>query len=99
VSKVAIHSSHATTGLPAPQTSSPPPADKVATQYVVTHYPGKGQARVLETEADIDRGVAVYDVRILAPNGTIFVVHVQRSNNTVLWVNRAESQNLNPQDD
>jgi len=70
---------------------NPPAADKAALHYVDAHYPGSGQARVLETEPDVDRGVAVYDVRILAPNGTIYVVHVQQSNNAVLWANRAES--------
>ena len=98
-SSVAIHASHGAPSLPVHQTGGLPPADQVAIQYVVTHYPGKGQARVLETEADVDRGVAVYDVRVLAPNGTMYVVHVQRSNTAVLWVNRAESQTLSAVDD
>lgn len=75
-----------------------PPADQAAIHYVDAHYPGRGQARVLVTEPDVDRGVAVYDVRILAPNGTIYVVHVQQSNNAVLWANQAESQAPTPSD-
>ena len=60
--------------------------------YVKTHYSGHRAARILQTERDVDRGVRVYDVRILAPNGTVYVVHVGQRNNRVLWVNRAESQ-------
>ncbi|GAC1565479.1 MAG: hypothetical protein NVS3B14_03340 [Ktedonobacteraceae bacterium] len=83
--KSGVASVHTTPG-------NPPAADKTAIQYVDTHYPGSGKARVLATEPDVDRGVAVYDVRIQAPNGAIYVVHVQRSNNAVLWANRAENQ-------
>jgi hypothetical protein len=81
-----------------PTAGNPPAADRAAIRYVDAHYPGSGQARVLQTEPDVDRGVAVYDVRIQAPNGTIYVVHVQQSNNAVLWANRAESQVPTPSD-
>lgn len=72
---------------------SPSTADNVAIHYVDTHYAGKGQVRVLQTEADVERGVPAYDVRILAPDGSVYVVHIQRSTNAVLWANRAENQN------
>lgn len=77
---------------------SPSAANNVALHYVSTHYAGNGQARVLKTEADVEHGVPVYDIRTQAPNGTAYVVHVQRSNNAVLWVNQAESQSTSPSD-
>ncbi|MCL4543638.1 MAG: PepSY domain-containing protein [Chloroflexi bacterium] len=72
--------------------NGPTAADNAAISYVDATYPGSGQASILKTEPDVDRGVAVYDVRVLAPNGTTYVVHIQQSNDTVLWANRAESQ-------
>lgn len=67
-------------------------ADQVAISYVESHFPGSGTARVLTSEADVDRGIAVFDVRTLAPNGVIYVVQVARSNDSVLVVKPAESQ-------
>ncbi|MHB1598114.1 MAG: PepSY domain-containing protein [Acidimicrobiales bacterium] len=65
-------------------------ADQAAVNYVDSHYPGPGAAQLLKTEPDVDRGVAVYDVRVAAPNGTTYVVHVQQSNEAVLFANPAE---------
>ena len=67
-------------------------ADQAAVSYVDSHYPGPGAAHVLKTETDVDRGVAVYDVRVVAPSGTTYVVHVQQSNGAVLFANPAEHQ-------
>lgn len=72
--------------------ASPAAADRAAAAYVQAHYPGAGTTRVLATEPDTDRGVAVYDVRIAAPDAVIYVVHVQRSNDAVLWASKAENQ-------
>lgn len=71
-------------------------ADQAAISYVASHYPGPGQARVLATEPDTERGQAVYDVRVLAPDGTVYVVHVSRAGDAVLWADRAESQAAGP---
>jgi len=49
-------------------------------------------ARVLATEQDTDRGQAVYDVRVLARDGTVYVVHVSRASTAVLWADIAEAQ-------
>lgn len=67
-------------------------ADATALQYVQSHYPGSCAGRVLRTEADVEKGVPVYDIRTVAPSGTVYVVHIQRSNDAVVSVNRAESQ-------
>lgn len=72
--------------------SSPPGANQAAIRYVDAHYPGKSTSRVLKTERDTERGHRVYDVRTLAPNGTIYVVHVSQSTNQVLWSSMAEKQ-------
>jgi len=95
----ALAVSHAIAAAPPTTTSpagSPSVANSTAIHYVDSHYAGNGQARVLKTEADVEHGVPVYDVRIQAPNGTVYVVHVQRSNNAVLSVNKAESQSTSP---
>lgn len=63
-----------------------------ALAYVTTTYPGNGTARVQKTEPDVDGGVAVFDVRVLAPNGTIYVAQVAQSSNALLWVHPAEHQ-------
>lgn len=70
----------------------PAAADRAATAYVRTRHPGPGGIRVLATEPDTERGVAVYDVRVLAPDRAIYVVHVQRATGRVLWANAAENQ-------
>lgn len=71
---------------------SPGTADGTASAYARAHYPGPGKLRVLATESDTERGTAVYDVRILAPNGVIYVIHVRRGNDTVMWASKAENQ-------
>ena len=71
-------------------------ADQAAVNYVDSHYPGPGAARVLKTEPDVERGVRVYDVRVLAPDATTYVVHVRQSNGTVLSANPAEHQAAAP---
>lgn len=71
---------------------NPAAADGAAVSYVTTNDPGNGQAHVLKTEPDVEHGVSVYDVRVLAPNGSIYVVHVQQSNDAVLSASLAESQ-------
>ncbi len=78
--------------LAASQVGGPAGADQTAVSYVNSHYPGGGAAQVLKSEPDVERGVPVYDVRVVAPNGTTYVVHVQRSNDAVLSVNAAERQ-------
>jgi hypothetical protein len=75
-----------------PATASPAAADQATVSYLTSHYPGSGTARVLATERDHDRGQAVYDVRALAPDGTVYVVHVSQASGAVLWTSRAESQ-------
>lgn len=72
--------------------SSPAQAEAAAITYVKVHNAGAGQTRVLKVEADTESGVPVYDIRILAPNGTLYVVHVQRSNDSVLAESVAETQ-------
>lgn len=83
-------------GLAAPaaqaQSTSAQRAGRAAMTYVREHYRGRCGARVLRAEADVERGVPVYDVRTVAPNGTVYVVAVRRANNRVLRVSRAESQ-------
>ncbi|MHB8379090.1 MAG: hypothetical protein ACYDB2_04100 [Acidimicrobiales bacterium] len=71
-------------------------ADLAAVSYVNTNYPGSGVAIVLTTSADTEAGVPVYDVRIVAPNGSTYVVHVQQSNDAVLSANLAENQVTTP---
>ncbi len=47
---------------------------------------------VLTTEPDTERGQAVYDVRVLAPNHATYVAHVSRATGAVLRTSRTESQ-------
>ena len=67
-------------------------ADRSAVSYVGAHYKGARTTLVLATEPDTERGKAVYDVRVVAPNGTTYVVHVSRANAVVLSANKAEAQ-------
>ncbi len=71
-------------------------ADQAAVHYVDSHYPGPGTARVTRTEPDVERGVPVYDVRVVAPDGTIYVVHVRQAGDAVLSANPAERQVSTP---
>lgn len=70
----------------------PAAADQAAIRFIGQHYPGTGAARVLATEPDTERGQAVYDVRVLAPDHLTYVAHVSRAAGTVLWISKAESQ-------
>ena len=67
-------------------------ADRSAVSYVDAHYKGTRTTLVLATEPDTERGKAVYDVRVVAPNGATYVVHVSRANAIVLSANKAEAQ-------
>ena len=67
-------------------------ADRSAVSYIDAHYKGTRTTLVLATEPDSERGKAVYDVQVVAPNGTTYVVHVSRANAIVLSVNKAEAQ-------
>ncbi|MHB1726226.1 MAG: hypothetical protein ACYCVS_12920, partial [Acidimicrobiales bacterium] len=71
-------------------------ADQAAVSYVESHYPGSGAANVLVTSPDVEHGVPVYDIRIVAPSGATYVVHVQQSNDVVLSANLAEKQVTTP---
>ena len=71
-------------------------ADRAAVNYVDSHYPGPGTAQMLKSEPDVDRDLPVYDVRVIAPNGTTYVIHVRQSNDAVLFTNRAERQMTPP---
>jgi uncharacterized membrane protein YkoI len=73
-------------------TLSPAGADQAALAYVDARFPGSRPAQVLRTEADVEHGVPVYDVRVLAPDGTVIVVHVDRSSGTVISAAPAEHQ-------
>lgn len=73
--------------------AGPAAADRAAAAYVAAHHPGPGRARVLATEPDdTDRGQAVWDVQVVAPNGTRYEVHVSRASGAVLSAGRAEGQ-------
>ncbi len=65
-------------------------ADQAAVPYVDQHYPGSGTANVLQNEADHEHGIAVFDVRIKAPNGAIYSVTAQTSNDQVMSAQVAE---------
>ncbi len=75
-------------------TGGPAAADQAAAAFVQAHHAGSGTTRVLATEPDDEQGVAVYDVRILAPDNLVYEVHVRRSDDTVLWASRAEDQSV-----
>lgn len=66
-------------------------ADQAAVTYVDTNYPGSGVATVQTTIANTEAGVLVYDVTIMAPDGSTYVVHVQQSNDAVLSANLADN--------
>lgn len=75
-----------------------------ATAYASSHHPGSGQTTVLAVEADTELHggsvpQSVFDIRVKAPNGTIYVEHVLRSesSDSVWWESVAEGQNPPPQ--
>ncbi len=85
--KTASYTANCPTGLPGA-------ADTAALSWVDVHAGGTGPAGVVKTEADVEKGVCVFDVRTMAPNGTIWVVQVRRSavaaSEVVLSANLAE---------
>ncbi len=72
--------------------SGPASADHAAAAFIQARHGGPGSVRVLSTEPDVEHGVAVYDVRILGPDGVVYVVQVQRGNDKVLSASRVENQ-------
>lgn len=73
--------------------SSPPGlADQAALTYVEGTYPGHGTAVVLKTEADTEKGVTVYDVKVEAPNGSTYSLSIRASNDAVLSAKLSETQ-------
>lgn len=85
--KTASYTANCPTGLPGA-------ADSAALSWVDVHASGTGRAGVVKTEADVEKGVCVFDVRTMAPNGSIWVVQVSRSavaaSEVVLSANLAE---------
>lgn len=70
-----------------------------AINYANAHYGGSGKTTILKIEADTEAhgGTTtheVFDIRLQAPNGSIYVVHVLRNenNDSVWWSNLAENQ-------
>ena len=49
-------------------------AEQAAITYVNDHYPGNGTSKILKVENDTENGTAVFDIKVLAPNGTVYVV-------------------------
>ena len=81
--------------------SSPGVADEchAATTYAASHHPGSGTTTVLAVEADTEYhggtvAHRVFDIRLKAPNGTVYVEHVLRneSSDSVWWEGVAENQ-------
>ena len=98
VTRASASTATAATLLPGsgPGRVGPAAADHAVVSYVTAHHPGPGTARVLATEPDTDRGQAVYDVRVLAPDGFIYEVHVSQASGAVLWANWSEEQGASP---
>ena len=67
-------------------------ADQAAITYVNNHHPGNGTSKILKVENDTENGTAVFDIKVLAPNGTVYVVQVSQSNDTVISAHPAENQ-------
>lgn len=67
-------------------------AAQAAINWADTNQGGAGlpAATVIKVEADTEKGVPVYDVRVKAPNGTIWEVTVARASLQVLGETRAE---------
>jgi len=80
------------TQAPRPNRAGPAAADRAALSYVAARYRGPATAHVLAAEKDTERGQPAYDIRVLAANGTTYVVHVSRASNRVLGAHKAESQ-------
>ena len=69
-------------------------AEQAAITYVNDHYPGNGTSKILKVENDTENGTAVFDIKVLAPNGTVYVVQVSQSTDTVISVHPAENQDI-----
>ena len=67
-------------------------AQQAALSYVSQNYPGNGTAKILKTENDTEHGVPVFDIKVLAPNGLVYVVQVNQSSNQVISAHLAENQ-------
>ncbi|MHB1709115.1 MAG: PepSY domain-containing protein [Thermoplasmataceae archaeon] len=67
-------------------------AEQAAINYVNAHYQGNGTSKILKVENDTEKGVAVYDIKVLAPNGTAYVVQVSQSTDQVISAHVAENQ-------
>lgn len=67
-------------------------AAQAAINWADSNQGGAGlpAATVIKVEADTEKGVPVYDVRVKAPNGTIWEVTVARASLQVLGETRAE---------
>jgi hypothetical protein len=74
-------------------------AEQAAVSYVNSHYAGNGTAKILKVENDTEHGVAVYDIKVLAPNGSVYVVQVSQSANQVISAHLAENQNITQSSD
>ena len=69
-------------------------AEQAAITYVNDHYPGNGTSKILKVENDTENGTAVFDIKVLAPNGTVYVVQVSQSTDTVISAHPAENQDI-----
>lgn len=67
-------------------------AEQAAITYVNDHYPGNGTSKILKVENDTENGTAVFDIKVLAPNGTVYVVQVSQSTDAVISAHPAENQ-------
>ena len=70
-------------------------ADNAALAYVDSHYSGNVTAKILKVESDTENGTAVFDINVLAPDGMVYVVHVDKVTDTVISARIAENQNYN----
>ncbi len=66
-------------------------ADQAALAYANANYTGSGTASVVKTESDTEKGVAVFDVSVLAPNASTYTVVVRASDGTVISSKLAET--------
>lgn len=66
-------------------------ADQAALAYANANYTGSGTASVVKTESDTEKGVAVFDVSVLAPNASTYTVVVRASDGTVVSSKLAET--------
>ena len=69
-------------------------AEQAAIPYVNDLYPGIGTSKILKVENDTENGTAVFDIKVLAPNGTVYVVQVSQSTDTVISAHPAENQDI-----